>query len=300
MTMRPEQMRPSDSDAYRQALRNVHKRMGLPLVFGGPFTEGHLVLEEFIGARTDGLNGLHVQPGRGMGGFAVSNRRPVVSHDYQQEQWYTHDYDEPVADEGIRGVVAAPVTVDNTARGVLYGAVRSDERLAGVAMEVLDGIANQLATEIAIRDEVDRRVRLLETAASVSKTGAFAPAQDTGLSLDDLRDLRHELAGIADRLGDQDLRGRLHRACAQLARLDPAGADAAGAPGAGQARLSHREIDVLREVALGCSNAEAAQRLSLRPETVKAYLRSASRKLGTHGRYQVVLAARRAGLLDSI
>ncbi|MBO0805653.1 MAG: response regulator transcription factor, partial [Nocardiopsaceae bacterium] len=62
--------------------------------------------------------------------------------------------------------------------------------------------------------------------------------------------------------------------------------------------LSPREIDVLREVGLGCSNAEAAHRLALRPETVKAYLRSASRKLGTRGRYQAVLAARSRGLLE--
>jgi DNA-binding CsgD family transcriptional regulator len=299
MTMRPEQMRPSDSDAYRQALRNIRTRTGLPLAFGGPFTEGHLVLEEFLGARTDGLSGLHVQPGRGMGGFAVSNRRPIVSHDYETERWYTHDYDGPVLGEGIRGVVAAPVSVGDTARGVLYGAVRSDDRLAGLAMEALDGVARQLATEIAIRDEVDRRVRLLETAASVCKTSALSPARDSGLSLADLRDLRQELAGIADRLGDQNLRGRLRRACDRLARLDPA--LARDAPGDDvRPRLSRRELDVLREVALGCSNAEAAQRLSLRPETVKAYLRSASRKLGAHGRYQVVLAARRAGLLDRI
>jgi DNA-binding CsgD family transcriptional regulator len=297
MTMRPEQMRPSDSDAYRQALRNIRTRTGLPLAFGGPFTQGHLVLEEFLGARTDGLSGLHVEPGRGMGGFAVSHRRPIVSHDYETEQWYTHDYDGPVLGEGIRGVVAAPVTVGDTTRGVLYGAVRSDDRLAGLAMEALDGVAKQLATEIAIRDEVDRRVRLLETAASVRTTGALA--HDSGVSLDDLRDLRQELSGIADRLGDRNLRDRLRRACDQLARLDPALArDTQGDDV--RPRLSHREVDVLREVALGCSNAEAAQRLSLRPETVKAYLRSASRKLGAHGRYQVVLAARRAGLLDNI
>jgi DNA-binding CsgD family transcriptional regulator len=189
--------------------------------------------------------------------------------------------------------------VRDTARGVLYGAVRSDDRLAGLALDALDSIARQLATEIAIRDEVDRRVRLLETAASVSTTGAFTPAHDSGLSLDDLRDLRQELAGIADRLGDQNLRDRLHRASDQLACLDPVLARDARRDDL-RPRLSRRELDVLREVALGCSNAEAAQRLSLRPETVKAYLRSASRKLGAHGRYQVVLAARRAGLLDNI
>jgi hypothetical protein len=39
---------------------------------------------------------------------------------------------------------------------------------------------------------------------------------------------------------------------------------------------------VLAAVAAGVTNAVAAGRLGLRPETVKAYLRSAMRKLGAH------------------
>ena len=48
---------------------------------------------------------------------------------------------------------------------------------------------------------------------------------------------------------------------------------------------------------LACTNAMVAERLGLRPETVKAYLRSAMRKLGAHTRGEAVSAARRAGLL---
>ncbi|WP_262281805.1 response regulator transcription factor [Micromonospora sp. MA102] len=61
--------------------------------------------------------------------------------------------------------------------------------------------------------------------------------------------------------------------------------------------LSPRETDVLACVALGCTNADVAGQLGLRPETVKSYLRSAMRKLGAHTRLEVVVAARRAGLL---
>ncbi len=62
-------------------------------------------------------------------------------------------------------------------------------------------------------------------------------------------------------------------------------------------QLSPRELDVVAQVSLGCSNAEAAVRLSLRPETVKAYLRSAMRKLDAHTRFEAVVHARRLGLL---
>lgn len=56
-------------------------------------------------------------------------------------------------------------------------------------------------------------------------------------------------------------------------------------------------MDVLACVATGATNAVAAERLGLRPETVKSYLRSAMRKLGVHSRLQAVVAARRAGVL---
>ena len=62
-------------------------------------------------------------------------------------------------------------------------------------------------------------------------------------------------------------------------------------------RLTARELDVLTQVALGCSNIVAAERLSLKTETVKSYLRSAAAKLGAHTRHEAVSKARRAGLL---
>ena len=265
----------------------VRERTGVPLTFGGQLTGDHVVLQEFLGARTDHLSGLRVRHGRGIGGYAVAELRPLALDDYVAAPAITHDYDPQVTGEGIRAIVAAPVTVHGAPRGVLYAAVRSVFPLGDRAMNALAGVSRQLATEIAVRDEVDRRVALLETAALV-------PPRPAGLSPADLRELRDELLAIAGQLDDAELSGRLRRACDRLSQ--PAG------PRAGRPEgppLSPRELDVLREVALGCSNAEAARRLALRPETVKAYLRSASRKLGVHSRYQAVLAAKSQGLLGS-
>ncbi|WP_133243252.1 response regulator transcription factor, partial [Streptomyces scopuliridis] len=72
---------------------------------------------------------------------------------------------------------------------------------------------------------------------------------------------------------------------------------AGGAPRLAPVALAPREVDVLTCVASGSTNATAAELLGLRPETVKGYLRSAMRKLGTHTRLEAVVAARRAGLL---
>ncbi|MEU2286084.1 helix-turn-helix transcriptional regulator [Streptomyces sp. NPDC013178] len=54
--------------------------------------------------------------------------------------------------------------------------------------------------------------------------------------------------------------------------------------------MAPRERDVLAQVALGCNNAEAGRKLSLLPETVKSYLRSAMRKLGASARFEAVVA----------
>ncbi|NEC67259.1 helix-turn-helix transcriptional regulator, partial [Streptomyces sp. SID9727] len=91
---------------------------------------------------------------------------------------------------------------------------------------------------------------------------------------------------------DPALRDELLAVCGRLAS-----ATGAREPGAREVRLAPREIDVLACVAAGATNAVAADRLGLRPETVKGYLRSAMRRLGAHTRLEAVVAARRAGLL---
>jgi LuxR family transcriptional regulator, regulator of acetate metabolism len=54
---------------------------------------------------------------------------------------------------------------------------------------------------------------------------------------------------------------------------------------------------VLAQIALGCTNQEAALRLSLGAETVKSYLRQAMSKLDAGTRHEAVARARRYGLL---
>jgi DNA-binding CsgD family transcriptional regulator len=284
-------MRPDDADAYRSVLRLVRRHTELPIVFGGSFSDGSLVLSEFIGTLTDGMHGLHVLPGKGMGGYVLEHRRPYTVNDYGTAKTITHDYDDPALGAGICAIAAAPVTVGRAVRGVLYAAIRSAFPLGDRVTDALVEGSRRLAGELTIRDEVDKRVRLLENAGS-----APSPASSEAPSQEELRELHTELRSIAQRLEDGALRERLCRACDRFASLGSA-QPAPHEPAAAAQQLSPRELDVLGNVALGCSNKEAAQRLSLRPETVKAYLQNAASKLGVHGRQQAVIAARRAGLL---
>ncbi|RZQ60175.1 GAF domain-containing protein [Amycolatopsis suaedae] len=274
-------MRPADGELYRRALRGIRHRTGVPLAFAGQLHDQRLVLSEFLGARTTGLRDLHVEPGKGVGGTVLERGRPCGVSDYRAARSITHDYDDPVLGEGIHATIAVPVATHGRVRGVLYAAVRSDLPLGTRAVDALVGIAGEVARELLVRDEVDQRLKLLTAAA----------AEPGPAGREQLRELHAELRGIAADVPPGPLHDRLRRACDRISALGGPPPDPA------PVTLSPREIDVLSQIALGCSNAEAATRLAVRPETVKAYLRSAMSKLAVHNRYRAVLAARRLGLL---
>jgi NarL family two-component system response regulator LiaR len=60
--------------------------------------------------------------------------------------------------------------------------------------------------------------------------------------------------------------------------------------------LTERELEVLRQVARGCSNKEIAMNLTIAEKTVKAHVGSILSKLGATSRTQAALIAIRSGL----
>jgi LuxR family transcriptional regulator, regulator of acetate metabolism len=208
----------------------------------------------------------------------VVARRPLSVPDYRNATLITHDYDEPVAAEGIRSILAVPVVVDGSTRAVLYGAYRRSAPIGDGVATALVSSARRLSQELAIRDEVDRRLRLREAQAAQLAAAPASPEQ--------IREVHAELRRLATEAPPE--LGRQLRRLADLLTSDHS---------AGAVPLTARELDVLAQVALGCTNKEAAQRLSLKPETVKSYLRSAAAKLGTSTRHEAVSRARRARLI---
>ena len=283
-------LRPKDSDAVLSALRRARNDTGLPIVFAGEADGETARLTSFIGARTDSMQGLAVAKGRGLGGHVMASGRPATVRDYEDCSNITRDYAHAVEREGLRAIISVPVMVSGVARTILYGSARVATQLGEQVSRSFVSVAADLAAEFEVRDEVDRRLRMADLAAAEHSVGLESTDREQ------LRALHGELRAIAAELGDTELRERLLAAGSALAgvgRVQTPGEDTAPAPSI----LSPREIDVLSQVALGCSNAEVGARLSLSPETIKAYLRNIGTKLGTRSRMESVARARLLGVL---
>ncbi|MUL48876.1 helix-turn-helix transcriptional regulator [Mycobacterium sp. CBMA293] len=278
MTTGSSLLRPRDTDAVRAELRRIGTEGAVPVMFGGEVHDDVLLLTEFHGTRTRLLRGLVVRSTFGLGGASMVSGQPLAVADYRHAPSITHDYDVPVISEGIRSILAVPVVVDGLARAVLYGAYRSSEPFSGRAADLMVTSARRLADELAIRDEVDRRLRLQQAEPAV-----------TSINAEHIRQVHAELRRLAAG-GASVAPEKLGELADRLATAMAGGPAAAGG-------LSPRELDVLAQIALGCTNTEAAQRLSLKPETVKSYLRSAATKLGTHTRHEAVSKARQLRLI---
>lgn len=279
-------LRPRDGDALRGELRSTAAQVGLPVMFGGTVTDDTLRLTEFVGTRTTHLAGLSIPPRSGLGGRVLAHRRPFAVSDYGRSTTITHHFDRPVHSEGLRSILAVPVVVDGDSRAVLYAASRACTPVGDRATDAIVAAGRRLGAEIAIRDEVDRRVQLLRS---------MDTSTTNGMSAEELRDVHTELRTVAQNVEDAGTRNKLRALSQRLAAAMTPPADdrdRTDTPG-----LTPREVDVLAAIALGCTNSDAAQRLSLGAETVKSYLRSAMRKLDAHSRHEAVVTARKLGLL---
>ncbi|MXM63917.1 GAF domain-containing protein [Streptomyces sp. HUCO-GS316] len=266
----------------RGALLRLRRTTGLPVAFGGLVEGGRqqMRISELIGTATPALSSLTVTSGNGLGGKAVALARPCAVTDYSSSRQISHEYDTAVATEGLRSVLAVPVVVRRRVRGVLYGALRTPQPLGDRTLTAAVQAARDVEQALVVGEEV--RAVLAATRAEQ------APGQAAGSAWEQVREAHAALRALAPRITDAALRAELLDACELLA------------PGASpQARvaLAPRELDVLACVAAGATNAVAAERLGLRAETVKGYLRSAMRKLGARTRGEAVVAARRARVL---
>ncbi|QAY61853.1 LuxR family transcriptional regulator [Microbacterium protaetiae] len=246
--------------------------------------DGAVHVSAVAGARTRHLDALVVESGRGLGGRAVLETRPRLALDYRTAKGITHDYDRMVLGEGIATLFAVPVIVSGTPRAVLYCGSWGQAPLAEPAARPAFAIADDVAAELRVRDEVERRLARVHAAPRATALPAAAQEQ--------LREAYAHLRRITAGVQDATLRQRLNELEKRLATMAASASEIDV-----EAALSPRETDVLACAALGSTNAEIAVALGLKETTVKSYLSSAMAKLDATTRHSAVAKARRAGIL---
>src|SRR5690606_28194865 len=291
----------------RGALARLRRTAGLPVAFGGLVEAGrHQVrISELSGTATPALRSLAVASGTGLGGRAAALARPCAVTDYSASRRISHECGAPVAAEGLRSVVAVPVVVRRRVRGVLYGALRSAHPLRDRTLGLAVDAARDAEQGLLGREEAGERLAAVRPGPGGGGPGPGAARAQAREAYAALRGLAAKGAASRERAGggyaavralarrpaDPGVRAELLDAAALLA---PGPAAPAGVG------LAPREVDVLGCLAAGATNAMAARQLGVTAETVKAYLRSAMRKLGARTRGEAVVAARRAGWLPEV
>lgn len=270
---------------FGSSFHALHDRSGLDIVFGGIARPraNHFAISHTLGGRTDRLNGLVIRTGHGLGGLVMASARAATVRDYLSDGHITHAYDAAVAAERMRTVSAFPVIVKGDVRGVIYGATRDAAMLTPEASAAMKRVADGFGYDLAVEEALAQRAEVADAAARMRSGEHPAPDREW----EDVRVAFAELRELAQDVEDAGIRARLDAILQRMTH--PRSAEVAP--------LSAREVDVLALVAMGCGNAEIGTRLNLGAETVKSYLRTASRKLGAANRVEAVRLARAAGQL---
>jgi DNA-binding CsgD family transcriptional regulator len=266
------------------ALLRLRAATGVDATMAGPVALAgrRLVVTNLHGLLTSTMHGLVVTPGAGIGGKALQMARPVAVNDYLHSTAVSHHFDHKVAQEHIHGAFAVPVPVGRDIRAVLYGLARTTQPLGDRVLATAATVAAGLGGELAIEVEVARRLRAAEQQRH--------HLQRRDEAANDFREIYEELQSIAQATSDRFVQDRILRVCDRMAPQMPSTAGRAPL-------LTVREREVLTRIALGHTNHEVAEQLSIMPTTVKTYLKNTMHKLGTRNRVETIHAARRAGFL---
>lgn len=281
---------PSLPERLSSMLSQLRRATGVDVTFGGfPATQRDhaVVIDAMIGSETDALRGLLIGQGRGLGGKALALRQPAYVAEYQDAQGITHDYDNAVSSERLRAVFAVPFLISPDKIGLVYGALRSatpiGDRLIGQACTIVRRFEARYRSGPGFHDGVRHPSRRHDCEGDVARMRQ------------QLRDTHAELTVILNSVSQPDARTRIKGLLAKLGDQADGAQSMAGSDS--RATLAPRELDVLSLVATGLPNSEIARDLDLGLPTVKAYLRSACRKLEARNRVEAVVIASRRGII---
>lgn len=162
-----------------------------------------LVFEAVVGEGEDDLLGMRFPAGKGIAGWVLATRTPLVIEDVQQDPRFATDVAE---DTGYvpSGLMAAPLLHDEEALGVLEVLDRPGQSLFSLQeMELLGLFANQASIAVDLLQRARKAERVLG-----SEEGDLAVVARLAAAVDGLEGARREaglrlLGELADALGTQ-------------------------------------------------------------------------------------------------
>ena len=204
--------------------------------------------------------------------------------------------DHAVVRAGLRAVLAAESDIDIVGEA---GSVAEAERVATeqqpdvfvMDVNLPDGSGLD-ATRLVLATSPHTRVVILTVHDDVAYLRRAFDAGATGYLIKEAADLELVLAVRQVAEGRRYVHPRLG---ADLLTPDAGESDRPAGPGG---ELSERETDVLRLLAQGYTNAQAAAELYVSVRTIETHRAHVQQKLGLRTRAELVRAAREAGLLD--
>jgi DNA-binding CsgD family transcriptional regulator len=276
--------------------------MGLMELQRGEAGPAHALFEEALG--------LYQEAGDRWGVSSVLSHLGIASlrqGDHGKAAWYFGEALEISREigDGLIGSIALYNLALEESRGDRERAQELYAEGLGLAVEMGDKAnaaycLEALAGLIAERDEPERAARLFgasETLLEAVGGPRYVQAQASVL-------YEHAVESLRSRLGEE----AFEAAWAEGRRMSPEDArgyallEGPAAPETETAQaypedLSAREVEVLRLVARGMTNAQIAQELFISPRTVNAHIGSIYHKIGSHSRAQAARFASEHDLL---
>jgi DNA-binding NarL/FixJ family response regulator len=175
----------------------------------------------------------------------------------------------------------------------LLAEVAPDVVLMDIRMPKLDGLDT---TRRLLAGDSSARVLMLTTFDADEHVYAAMKAGASGFLLKDVRSEQLVEAVRTVAVGETLLAPQItRRLIEEFVRRPPPGQTTPTA----LRELTEREVDVLRQVARGCSNAEVASALHLSEATVRTHVSHMLAKLGLRDRVQAVVLAYESGLVQA-
>jgi len=183
------------AQAMQRIMANVPDSVGVDTAWvGEPEGPDRVVLQHMVNGLADGVTGLVVPEGVGLGGRVLLTRRPVWVSDYCTTPNIPELFVHRATTERIHAMIAVPIVHDGQMLGVMYAANRSDLEFGDRTAQALQRVAVQAAAAQVI---AERARHAAEVAVHEERRRLALELHDTvGAMLFTLR------AGI-HRLGDE-------------------------------------------------------------------------------------------------